>query len=639
MPIFPKPKEIACAGEKSAAIKVDVSGGKAPFSYKWNVSNLSGASADGLVPGGYSVTVSDAVGQTAISEITVNEPAKLTVNVKVNAPATTGNKDGKATVEATGGTGKYQFIWSNGETAQQAVRLTPDEHLVTVKDEAGCKQGAFVKITEDILPLSVSISAKNEVKCADEKSGSLEATIEGGKGPFKYAWSGGGEDALVANLAAGNFAVTVTDAVGTTATSNFSIKEPKAISASAVVKTPASTGNADGKATAKANGGTGSLTFTWSNGETGKDALKLAPGEHTVTATDENGCTATASVNISENILELNVGISQTTEIKCAGDKSASLETEVNGGKGPYAYQWSKQGLSGEKPSGLAADEYAVTVTDAVGNTATANVKIREPQAVMIAAKVDAPASTNNSDGKATASASGGTGDFSYKWDNGEATKTAIKLAPGEHTVTVTDEAGCSGVAVVDVSENILALNVNISQTTELKCAGDKNGALKVEVEGGKAPFNYAWEQAGVSSDSPSGLAPGRYIVTVTDASGKSANAGIEIIEPKPLEVTLVKSRPSTTAETKNGRASIRVNGGSPIIGGNSNYTYLWDNGETGAVAEGLSGGQHTVTVTDAKGCTAELSFETKIRIIPELSANNLRDGGNDQIRPYLFPT
>ena len=162
--------------------------------------------------------------------------------------------------------------------------------------------------------------------------------------------------------------------------------------------------------------------------------------------------------SITENILALNVDISQTTEIKCAGDKSAILETSITGGKGPFAYQWNKAGLDGEKANGLAADEYAVTVTDAVGNTATANFKVREPQAVMIAAKVDAPASTGNADGKATASASGRTGKFSYKWTNGETAKTATKLAPGEHQVTVTDEAGCTGVAVVEISENILPL-------------------------------------------------------------------------------------------------------------------------------------------------------------------------------------
>ena len=632
-------KNIKCAGEKTAALLVEVTGGKAPFNYKWNASNFSGETIDDAAPGGYTVTVSDASGQSATAEITVGEPQAISAKTKVNAPATTGNEDGKATVEVTGGTGKYQYKWSNGETTAQATKLGPTNQTVTITDEAGCQAVATVKITEDILPLSVSISQNKEVKCAGGKDGTLEASVEGGKGPFRYEWNTGTDGASANGLAAGNFAVTVTDAVGTTATNDFSIKQPKEIELSISVESPASTGNSDGKATAKVSGGTGDFSYKWSNGETAKTAQKLAPGEHTVTATDANGCTSTATVSISENILSLSVNISQTTEVKCAGDKSAVIQTNVSGGKGPFVYQWSKAGFSGEKATGIAADEYAVTVTDAVGNTATANIKVHEPQAVMIATKVDAPASTGNSDGKATANASGGTGSFSYNWGNGETTKTAQQLAPGKHQVTVSDEEGCSGVAVVDVSENILPLIANISQTNEIKCAGEKSGALKMEVNGGKGPFSFTWGQGNEQSQNPENLSAGRYVVTVTDAAGQSVSTIFEISEPKPLEVALVKSRPTTTAETSNGSATIRVSGGVPISGGTSNFTYLWDNGETGANAETLSGGQHTVTVADANGCNFELAFETKIRIIPELSASNFKGGETINLNRIYFQT
>ena len=630
---------IKCAGEKTAAVKVDVKGGKAPFNYKWNASNMTDQIAAGIAPGAYTVTVSDASGQTATAAITINEPAAITAIAKVNASATTGNNDGRATVEISGGSGKYQIKWDNGETTNQAVKLGPAIHNVSITDEAGCQSIASVTITEDILPLAVSITQKNEVKCADGTDGELEATVSGGKGPFKFTWSNGGNGASANGLTAGDFAVTVTDGIGTVASTSFSIKQPKPIELSATVKSPASTGNTDGKATVKAAGGTGDLTYKWSNGETGKDAVKLAPGEHTVTATDANGCTNTATISVSENILSLHVNIDQTSKIKCAGDKSASIEATVSGGKGPFSFQWNKNGWSGEKANNLAADTYAVTVTDAVGNTAETEIKIIEPQAVMIAAKVDAPASTGNADGKATVSASGGTGSFSYNWDNGETAKTATRLAPGEHQVTVTDESGCEGVAIVDVSENIFPLTASISVISDIKCAGGKNGSLKVEVSGGKGPFNYKWEQGNAQGDNPSNLSAGLHTVIVTDASGKSATASFELTEPKNLEVALVKSRPSTTAETKNGSATIRVSGGTPISGGNSNYTYKWDNGETGASAEALPGGQHTVTVTDANGCTSELTFETKIRIIPELSASNFRAGETINLNRIYFQT
>ena len=68
------------------------------------------------------------------------------------------------------------------------------------------------------------------------------------------------------------------------------------------------------------------------------------------------------------------------------------MKLPLQEGKGLFAYQWNKAGLEGEIANGLPADEYTVTVTDAVGNTATANFKVREPQAVAVSVKVDAPA-------------------------------------------------------------------------------------------------------------------------------------------------------------------------------------------------------------------------------------------------------
>ncbi|MEZ4934534.1 MAG: OmpA family protein [Saprospiraceae bacterium] len=630
-------KNIDCAGAKSAEIKAEATGGKSPFNFKWSDSSFSGETVKGLAAGNYSVTVSDASGQTATAEISIKEPTALMATAKVNAPASTGNSDGKATVEITGGTGSYKYKWSNGETTQQAIKLGPAEHSVTVLDGVGCETIARLTITENILPLTVSISQKSDVKCAEGKDGSLEASVQGGKGPYQYSWSGGGVEAMVSGLGAGNYEVTVTDVTGATASDNVQIKEPKAISLAASVKSPASTGNSDGKATAKASGGTGDLSYKWSNGESDKDAVKLGPGEHTVSVTDINGCVETTSINITENILELNISISQTSEIKCAGDKTAALETEISGGKGPFSLKWNSPNVSGEKPTGLSADQYEVTVTDAVGNTATAKYKILEPQAVMIAAKVDAPASTGNQDAKATVTTSGGTGNFSYSWDNGESTKTAMKLAPGQHTVTATDAAGCEGVAIVDVSENILPLSVRVQKTSEVKCTGGSDGALKVEIEGGKAPFTYVWSQSGVNGDSPSNLGPGRYAITVTDITGQTSTGSIELIEPQPLEITLVKNRPTTTEETTNGRATVRATGGTAIVGEDSNYRYKWDNGETSATAEALAGGGHTVTVVDANGCSAELSLETKVRIIPELSSDNLRTGSTINLNRIYF--
>lgn len=618
-------KEINCAGETTAALKVENGGGKAPFTFQWNTDGVNGDAPQNLPAGQYEVTLTDAIGQTSTAGFTIKEPDPLLTSLKVNTPASTGNADGKATVTIKGGDGNYTIKWSNGESAIQAVKLAPGNHSVTVTDGKGCSVTGEVNISENILPLSVSISQTKKIECPGTATAALQAEVAGGKPTYTFAWSGGLQGQSPTDLKTGEYTLTLTDAEGTTTTADFEIKEPKAIEISAKAEAPASTGNADGKASAKAKGGTGDLRFAWSNGASGKSAEGLAPGNYGVTVTDENGCTATASVDISENILPLTVSISAENEVKCAGEKTAILVADVSGGKAAFEYAWSGKtaepfDAEGQKASRLGAGEYAITVTDATGATASASFKLDAPKALEISAKADAPASTGNADGKASAKANGGTGKLSFQWSNGASGTSIEALAPGEYVVTVTDENGCSANASATISENILPLSVSISQTQKIMCAGEATAALRAEPNGGKPDFSYAWS-GGLQGQAPSGLKPGSYSLTVTDAEGTTAIASSQITEPQPLSVELIKNRPATTTETKNGKAILKASGGT------GSFSYKWDNGETSAEVTSLGAGIHEVTVTDENGCSETVKIETKTRINPELEAGRLRTG------------
>jgi outer membrane protein OmpA-like peptidoglycan-associated protein len=620
--------DIQCFGGKDAALKASVSGGKAPFSLKWS-DGKTGEQAGGLAAGNFSVTVTDAAGQSANAAFSIKEPKALTATAQAQSPASTGNADGKANASASGGSGKYTYKWDNGETAATASKLAPGNHTVTVTDEAGCTATATVSITENILALNVSITQTADISCFGGKDAALKASVSGGKAPFSLKWSDGKTGEQAGGLAAGNFSVTVTDAAGQSANAAFSIKEPKALTATAQAQSPASTGNADGKANASASGGSGKYTYKWDNGETAATASKLAPGNHTVTVTDEAGCTATATVSITENILALNVSITQTADISCFGGKDAALKASVSGGKAPFSLKWS-DGKTGEQAGGLAAGNFSVTVTDAAGQSANAAFSIKEPKALTATAQAQSPASTGNADGKANASANGGSGKYTYKWDNGETAATASKLAPGNHTVTVTDEAGCTATATVSITENILALNVSITQTADIPCFGGKDAALKASVSGGKAPFSLKWSD-GKTGEQASGLAAGNFSVTATDVTGQAATATFQVKEPNELKASVVKNRPAVSERTKDGKAEIRATGGSGA------YAYKWDNEVTTAANGQLAPGAHSVTVSDEKGCSVTLTFETGARILPDLATNKLQSGEAVRLDKLLF--
>jgi outer membrane protein OmpA-like peptidoglycan-associated protein len=605
------------------------SGGKAPFTYKWNKPEVTSDKPANLSAGFYELTVTDATGKTATAGYNLQQPEPINTTTQVQAPASTGGSDGKATLTATGGNGNFTYKWDNGETTATATKLAPGKHSVTVTDAKGCTATASADITENILPLNVQIAETGTINCIGGTSG-LSATVAGGKGPYQYAWS---NNALKTDkptgVTAGAYTLTVTDATGKTATGNITVKQPDALSTSMQVQAPASTGGSDGKAMLTATGGNGNFTYKWDNGETTATATKLAPGKHSVTVTDAKGCTATASADITENILPLNVQIAETGTINCNGGTSG-LSASIAGGKGPYQYAWSNAALKADKPTTVPAGAYTLTITDAMGKTATGNITVKQPDALSATAQVSAPASTGGSDGKASITPTGGNGGFTYKWDNGETTAAATKLAPGKHSVTVTDTKGCTATASADISENILPLSVDVAETGKIKCAGETS-ALKVSVNGGKPPFTYKWDKNEWKKDQIDNVPAGTYAVLVTDAKGSTQSAVIIVKSPDAVKAEVTKKTGATTERTDDGKSVLTVKGGA------SPYKVDWDNGETQPEAKKLTLGLHRVTVTDATGCTASLTVDIGKRILPDLTPGVISAGQTVRIEQLRF--
>lgn len=601
---------IGCAGDKTAKLEVRTAGGKAPFKFTWNNTAAQGQTPDKLGAGNYSVTVTDAAGKTATAQIPINQPDGIDAKAMVIAAASMGVADGRARVEPKGGTPPYRFKWDNGELGMEATRLTPGQHTVTVSDNRGCWISTAVEIKENISALSAKIELLQPIRCPGQKA-NISVSVTGGKMPIRYTWKEGiasGKDAKDVNP--GIYELTVTDAANQTATASISIESPKAIGLSVSVSAPASTGNADGKASVKVSGGTPPFSFKWTNGENVADAQKLPPGENSVTVIDANGCAAITTVNILENILPLSVQVSNYGEIRCAGEKTAGLAVKVNGGKSPFQYKWNSPALTGENPINLSAGDYSLTVSDASGKTATASITVQQPQPLAAAAAVLAAASTENSDGKASVEAKGGAGSFTYRWDNGENTAEAVRLAPGQRSVTVTDANGCSATATVAISENILPLTVQLNETSSIKCAGEKTAELSAKISGGKKPFQYSWNNAVARGETAVGLSSGDYSVTVTDVTGKTATANYSVKAPQSLVISALATAPASTGNS-DGKANAEVKGGA------GNYKYSWDNGETSAQAIKLPPGNHSVTVTDGNGCSANAAVTITENILP----------------------
>lgn len=604
-------EEIVCQGQATADLRTIVNGGKPPYQIQWSIQGKTGTTLSDLSAGNYSVSITDAVGTTSTASVVVEEPAALSATATATQPASTGNADGQADVEVTGGTPNYIFNWDNGEKRKQATELAPGTHIVEVIDANGCKTTAEVAITENILPLTVSIQEAARIKCFGEKTAVLEARTSGGKGPYTYTWNVDGQQGeKISGLGAGPYQLTITDSQGTEATAQYVVDNPTVLSASISNVEPASTDNEDGKAVVNISGGTGSTSIAWDNGETTAQASTLAPGTHTVTVTDQNGCTTTTEVAITENILPLTASLEVNGEIKCNGEKTAGLTLNRSGGKGPFQIQWSDPSLEGEELSGLGGGDYSATITDAVGNTTTASISIPQPREMTAGISRVQSATTDNEDGIAGFNVRGGTGNYTFAWDNGETTQEATRLSPGKHFVTISDEAGCQIVMEIDIIEKILALSASIEQTAPINCTGEQTAALTVNRSGGKGPFTYQWSKEGESGETISNLAAGNYTVTITDAKGTTTTANYAVSQPDELSLQIVDVQPAST-DNEDGLATAQVKGGT------GNYTFAWDNGETTAKAQKLGPGTHTVTVTDDNGCSTTADVEITENILP----------------------
>ncbi|MCB0686090.1 MAG: OmpA family protein [Saprospiraceae bacterium] len=621
-----------CATVEEQKIQLNVTGGIEPYTIAWSDPKLQGNMVEGLKPGTYFATITDAANNSVQASINLPEVEVLNAVASQLRAANPDGKEGSGSVEVSGSTGRLKYQWDNGESKAQAENLEAGNHTVTITDQNGCTTTANVEITQETAELSAQLIKIEGDKCAKDDLYAIQLNVSGGAEPYIVVWSDAAIKGNTANnLKAGTYFVTVTDSENKKAEASINLEEREVISATASQVKPADLEGSDGSGLVEVAGAEGRIKYQWDNGESKARAQKLSAGSHSVTVTDDNGCTATATVEITQEVQELALTLAQTSKSKCAGDGGNSLKAMVAGGMAPYTYQWSDSKLSGDAATSVDAGVYQLTVTDDRGESITASVNVEKLEPLTSEATVHAAASANNKDGRASVRASGGTGNYTYTWSNGETSREANALAPGTHQVTVTDAAGCVSTSEVEISENISEMSVVLNLTNSINCNGEKDAAVEAVVRGGKSPFTYSWSDPGISGDKPVGLASGAYEVTVSDVAGNTVNASIDIVEPEPLEVEIIEQRGVTDEASKDGRAQVKVSGGS------GTYTYLWDNQFTGEKAENLSLGAHEVTVTDGNGCEAVASFETKQKILPQLTLSKLRSGQVVQMQMLQF--
>lgn len=559
--------------------------------------------------GTYYLVVTDSINgctSTASALVALNNQAP------VASALTPGNLNCNTSQLQLNGTGSSQgasisYSWTaadgghivSGENTQTPLVDAVGSYTLLVSNaETGCTQTASANVVQSTA-VTAAIAAQNDVQCYGGASGEATAAGTGGNGVFSYAWSNGGSTASVSGLVAGTYIVVVTDAENCSATSSVVINQPDALSANASVTAQTAFGQNDGTATANPIGGTAGYTYAWDNGETTQTISGLAPGNYSVVVTDAHGCSALQTVTVNS----FNCTLAATIDginLSCHGANNGSAAVSITTAQNPTAYLWSN-GATTASVQDLAAGLYTVSITDAANCPAVFSINITEPTQVLANATTTPESAAGANDGTASANPTGGTGAYTYGWNNGEATQTISNLAPGAYSVIVTDANGCTSEQSVEVASFLCAITSQ-NTITNVRCAGEANGAVTISLHGGTAPFNYNWSN-GAQTATISNLSGGTYTVVVSDVNGCQFTSSATVNEPAPYSAWNINMVQPICPNDASGSAVASISGGTEP------YSFLWSNGTTGNALNNVAAGTYTVQVNDANGCQASQSI------------------------------
>jgi len=597
--------DATCFGVCDGEATVSPIGGVTPYQYLWVPGGQTTATATGLCAGSYNVQISDSLGCIYTQLVTIGEPSEIAGNANVTE-ATCGICDGEITLTPTGGDGgPYTYSWSPSVSVNNAASaLCAGIYAVVITDASGCDGTASIPVSNVDGPI---ISASStDASCDAGCDGTGTVIISGGVAPFTIIWDDpAGQTATTATgLCAGIYYVTVIGDNGCQSTVQIEVEDPNPISTSILfVLNSSCSGSCDGTAIVIPSGGTLPYTYLWSSGGTSDAETGLCAGTYTVTVTDANGCTQQATATISEPAAI--TFVTTTVDASCYGVCDGEATVVASGGTGAFTYLWNNpSATANDTVIALCAGTYTVVATDAAGCIDSTTVTINEPDSISITITPTSVSCFGDCDGTAIALATGGTGSYTYQWNDpgSTANDTVIGLCPGIYGLVVTDSLGCTATASTVIAEplvlTLLDSGINIT------CGGQCDGIAGVLVQGGTAPYGYAWDDAN-NSTTPfiTGLCAGTYQVVVTDANGCSDSTSITIIEPPVLEALVAVQNP-TCGGVCDGELTVTPTGGTP------NYTILWLPGlQTTPTITGLCAGQYTVIVVDASGCADTTSI------------------------------
>ncbi|MBI2270642.1 MAG: SBBP repeat-containing protein [Bacteroidetes bacterium] len=603
-----------CPG-KCSTVSATGSNGTAPYNYSWNTGALTqNISSCPLVNTTYTVTVTDAVGNTSTASTTVIILPTVSVSTTADNSTCNGSNKGIATATPSGGIAPYTYLWDNGQTTAIAKNLTAGNYTVTVTDSKGCT-GTQVANVPAPTPVTITLSVSGRNVCPGKSDGYTGIVPMDGTPPYMYLWNTGGTNSLITNLTTGTYTVTVTDLSGCTATTAVTVGTNPSLALPTSSVPNNCTSGGIGSATVSPSGAPGGYQYSWSSGLPGAGSTGtltgLKAGTYTVTVFDGNGCTASTSVNVPQGPPPPSSFTISPAKTVCVGTSVTFTNTSgLSGGS------WLIYGFGSSNTNNFSAT---------FNNPGTYIVSHKTVQNGCLAETIDTVVAVNCPAGKPgvgivggsciprgdcsksiTAAVTGGTVPYSYLWNTGATTQKIFPcpVSNGTYAVTVTDATGATNSATVAVTVGPLAA------FTKTPPAGTVCTGTTVNYTGTTFPgATYSWTinnppiVSGSSSNfSYTFLTAGNYIVNHT-----VSNATCGDVARDTINVINCSAAPTVTATSSSICSGSCAAVTSNPVGGTTPYVYAWSNGSSTQNINPCPAltTTYTLTVTDAGGKTA----------------------------------
>ncbi|MEM1216198.1 MAG: gliding motility-associated C-terminal domain-containing protein, partial [Bacteroidota bacterium] len=528
-------------------------------SISWNT-GAAGPMLSNLAPGQYIVTVVADNACAAVDTAFVLAPDPIVLDsIQVIAPSCPGDENGRISVFPSGGTGNYTFTWDPFPAGSVATNpltaVAQGDYSLTITDQNMCTAGPFPIAVVDPPSIDVTISNVQDTSCPDPTTCDGQATAtatysDGTAGNFFFTWASGEETSgaqtsTATQLCVGMQTVDITDGV-CGAVGSFTIESPPPITPETIIEPVSCNGLSDGRITLTPSGGTAPYSVLWlETGTMSNELIGVAAGDYTALITDDNMCTFTQLVTMSEpELLVLNVDLlNSSPSVTCAGDEDGVITVTATGGNvtpdNPYQYTWN-DGATGNVNSGLPAGTYFSTVTDFKNCMAETNFTITEPDPIIFSLDpIDPPLCFGDPTTVMIDTVTGGANnpfeEYVFQIDNNGLNFPVIQSASvfaGDHIVTVEDVNGCTEEQTFSITSPAQIM-IDLPETITVELGDSSNMAQIVPTITPSGDYTYLWTPAQFLSSDTIAMPfvfpefSQNYTLTIVNANGCTASESI----------------------------------------------------------------------------------------------------------------